>query len=78
MRTSDAPRSPSRAWHPFCAGHKEGFIYGWDVAAQRGRGRPCGDRESQVFFGYFEVYYNISIFKDPFGHCYYQLALLYN
>ena len=33
-RSSDAPRAPSWARHPLCAGHREGLLCGWDVAAQ--------------------------------------------
>ena len=46
-----APRSPSWVRHPVCAGDREGLLCGWDVAPQRGRGRPSGARESQLFFG---------------------------
>ena len=51
-RSSDAPRSPSLARHPLCAGHREALLCGKGVALPRGRGRPSGARESQVVFGY--------------------------
>ena len=50
-RTYNAPRSPSWARHPLCAGDSEGLLCGWDVAPQRDRGRPSGARDSQLFFG---------------------------
>ena len=50
-RSSDAPRSPSLARHPLCAGHREGLLCGKGVEPPRGRGRPSGARESQLFFG---------------------------
>ena len=52
LRSSDAPRSPSLARHPLCAGHREGLLCGKGVEPPRGRGKPSGARESQVFFGY--------------------------
>ena len=60
------PPSPSWARHPLFAEDREGLLCGWDVAAQRGRGR------SQVFFGYV---HNKNVFKHPFGHYYYRGAL---
>ena len=49
--TLHAPRSPSWARHPLCAGHREGLLCGCDVAPQRGRGSPSGAREPQLFSG---------------------------
>ena len=47
----NTPRSPSWARHPLFAGDREGLPCEWDVAAQRGHGRPSENRETQVFFG---------------------------
>ena len=52
LRSSDAPRSPSLARHPLCAGHREGLLCGKGVDPRRGRGRLSGARESQLSFGY--------------------------
>ena len=49
--TYNAPRSPSWARHPLCAGDREGLLCGWDVAPQRDRGRPSRARVSHLFFG---------------------------
>ena len=67
--SSDAPRSPSLARHPLCAGHREGLLCGKGVEPPRGRGRPSGARELQVFWGILQ--YNKNIFKYPFGRPYY-------
>ena len=58
-----APRSPSWARHPLCAGDREGLLCGWDVAPQRDRGRPSGARGSQLFSGCV-ISYNKNAFKD--------------
>ena len=62
--TYNAPRSPSWARHPLCAGDREGLLCGWDVAPQRDRGRPSGARGSQLFSGCV-ISYNKNAFKDP-------------
>ena len=49
----------------FRRGHR-GLLCGASVEPPRGRGRPSGARESQLFFGY-----NRNIFKDPLG-CHYH------
>ena len=46
-----APRSPSRARHPFIRRQIVGLLCGWDATPQRGRGRPRGARESHLFSG---------------------------
>ena len=60
---SDAPRSPSLARHKLCAGRREGLLCGKGVEPPRGRGRPSGARESQVFWGYTS-YYKKNIFLE--------------
>ena len=53
-----------------------GLLCGKGVEPPRGRGRPSGARESQVFFRYIIT----NIFKDPFGHDHHVhcLTALYN
>ena len=46
-----APRSQSRARHPFLRRQIIELLCGWDAAPQRGRGRPSGARESHLFSG---------------------------
>ena len=46
------------------------LLCGSGVDPPRGRGRPSGARESQVFFGYV-IPGNKNFLKDPFGHHYY-------
>ena len=47
--TYNAPRSPSWARHPLCAGDREGLLC--DVVPERDRGSLSGARDSQLFFG---------------------------
>ena len=49
---------------PFFRRQIVGLLCGKGVEPPRGRGRPSGARESQVFFGYILT----KILKDPFGH----------
>ena len=46
------PRSPSRSSAPLFRRQVIGLLCGKGVEPPRGRGRPSGARESQLFFGY--------------------------
>ena len=57
-----------------------GLLCGAGVEPPRGRGRPSGARESQLFFGCYSNKYNKNVFKDPFEHHhhYYYRGAIYN
>ena len=74
----EAPARRGGHRRPFFRYRVRGLLCGKCVEPPRGRGRPSGARESQLFWGYI---INKTIFKDPFGHHYYYYhyrGALYN